>query len=164
MKRIGDVPLTAAERQRRWLEKHKHDVVFLEHHRARKRANARRNRASESARAQRWADANRDRVREISRAYYEHNIEAQRRRNAEKTRRRLAVVNATATERVDYAVIVQAANGICAICDEPVHDGPAHIDHIVPLSKGGTHTYNNLQFTHARCNLVKGAKLLSKTG
>ena len=33
-----------------------------------------------------------------------------------------------------------------------------HIDHIVPLSKGGPHTYENLQILTAHENLVKGAR------
>ena len=34
-----------------------------------------------------------------------------------------------------------------------------HVDHIVPISKGGTHTYENLQILSAVENLRKGAKL-----
>ena len=29
------------------------------------------------------------------------------------------------------------------------------VDHIIPLSKGGTHTWDNVQCAHARCNSVK---------
>jgi 5-methylcytosine-specific restriction endonuclease McrA len=34
-----------------------------------------------------------------------------------------------------------------------------HIDHIVPLSKGGTHTIDNVRPAHAWCNLSKGNKI-----
>jgi 5-methylcytosine-specific restriction endonuclease McrA len=33
------------------------------------------------------------------------------------------------------------------------------IDHIFPKSKGGTDNLNNLQFTHKRCNSIKGDKI-----
>lgn len=34
-----------------------------------------------------------------------------------------------------------------------------HVDHIVPLSKGGTHTLDNLQYLCAKLNTQKGAKM-----
>lgn len=57
----------------------------------------------------------------------------------------------------------------CAICGElcdqndhswTEHFGPTSptIDHIVPLSKGGSHTWNNVQVAHAICNCRKGDK------
>lgn len=32
------------------------------------------------------------------------------------------------------------------------------IDHVVPLSKGGTHTWDNVHLAHKRCNMAKGNK------
>jgi 5-methylcytosine-specific restriction endonuclease McrA len=29
----------------------------------------------------------------------------------------------------------------------------------VPLAKGGTHCYDNVQLAHGRCNISKGAKV-----
>lgn len=37
---------------------------------------------------------------------------------------------------------------------------PHHVDHIIPLSKGGKHHQDNLQIITARENLIKGSKLL----
>jgi 5-methylcytosine-specific restriction endonuclease McrA len=34
-----------------------------------------------------------------------------------------------------------------------------HIDHIVPLSRGGLHCYANVQVAHSRCNLRKRNKI-----
>jgi 5-methylcytosine-specific restriction endonuclease McrA len=36
---------------------------------------------------------------------------------------------------------------------------PMHVDHIYPLSKGGAHTFDNLQILTARDNLAKGNKI-----
>ena len=56
---------------------------------------------------------------------------------------------------------------ICQICKEPV-ERTAHypnplapsLDHIIPVSKGGSSDPSNLQLTHLRCNLKRGNKAL----
>jgi len=56
----------------------------------------------------------------------------------------------------------------CAICKGWLIEGnprdPWHVDHIVPIAAGGKHVSENLQLTHARCNLRKGAKLIDSAG
>ena len=47
-------------------------------------------------------------------------------------------------------------NYTCQICGATVKDGvKLHIDHIVPVSKGGTNDINNLQVLCKQCNLEK---------
>jgi 5-methylcytosine-specific restriction endonuclease McrA len=72
-----------------------------------------------------------------------------------------ARAKATTIEPVDYAVVRGRANGICGICLE-VLAAPIEIDHIIPLARGGTHTYDNLQAAHATCNRRKSARLLGR--
>lgn len=156
--------LTAAERQRQYRARRKGDPLYRARRSAEQSASYRRHKVTCIARSQRWAEANRDRTRATWKAFYARHITAEHLRIAEKSRRREAQKRATALERVHYADIVRDAKGICALCEQPVVNEPAHIDHIVPLAKGGAHTYNNLQFTHARCNLAKGVKLLKKAG
>lgn len=43
----------------------------------------------------------------------------------------------------------------CAYCGS---DGPLHLDHVVPLARGGLHTPSNLAPACQRCNLSKSAK------
>jgi len=43
--------------------------------------------------------------------------------------------------------------------DEPGH---VHMDHVVPVSRGGLHCAENLLPACASCNLSKGAKLLEE--
>lgn len=57
--------------------------------------------------------------------------------------------------------------GLCGVCAEPVllsdkYPNPRSlsIDHIVPLSKGGSHALYNLQITHWICNVNKGDSTL----
>lgn len=49
---------------------------------------------------------------------------------------------------------------LCGICSAWLFEGdPWHVDHIIPVARGGRHREDNLQVTHAKCNLAKGAKL-----
>lgn len=50
---------------------------------------------------------------------------------------------------------------ICGICSVLI-EGKYHIDHIVPLSRGGEHKTSNLQLAHPYCNQSKFTKLTSE--
>lgn len=47
----------------------------------------------------------------------------------------------------------------CYYCSKTLPDGPEHIDHYIPLAKGGTHEPVNLRPSCAPCNLSKSDKL-----
>lgn len=56
-----------------------------------------------------------------------------------------------------------AATDTCALCGQALHpDLPAGhpmsatADHIVPISRGGTHAMNNLRAAHFACNSRRG--------
>lgn len=57
--------------------------------------------------------------------------------------------------------LIDAQGGACGICGGPLPHPPTgdtvHVDHIVPVSRGGTDDLSNLQATHATCSLRKGA-------
>lgn len=63
-------------------------------------------------------------------------------------------------ERVYRSVVFKRDKGICGICHKPVDPSDWHLDHIIPISRGGEHSYANVQVTHPFCNVSKGAKLL----
>lgn len=55
---------------------------------------------------------------------------------------------------------------VCEWCNEPVDrdaervaDRPS-LDHIIPISRGGTNDLPNLHMLHFRCNAEKGAKIV----
>lgn len=46
-------------------------------------------------------------------------------------------------------------NGICSICGKQVSKNKMTISHKTPLSKGGTHAFDNLMLTCRSCSLMK---------
>lgn len=52
--------------------------------------------------------------------------------------------------------LVQKHGGVCAICEKPFKTKKdITIDHIIPLSKGGTDMLENMQLAHYECNRLK---------
>jgi hypothetical protein len=77
--------------------------------------------------------------------------------------RRVRMKNAF-VESVDYLTVFEKNNWICQLCNRPVSKlrdkrlvDSASLDHIIPISKGGEHSYANTQLAHLSCNLIKGA-------
>lgn len=60
-------------------------------------------------------------------------------------------------EYVDKRTLWDDHQGICGLCLQPVKISRMTIDHIVPLSQGGVHSYENTQPAHSLCNHVKGS-------
>lgn len=75
--------------------------------------------------------------------------------------------------RVWIMSLIKRDNNICAICKKECDlydyeitdigtmiagDNYPSIDHIIPISKGGTHQWNNVQLAHRKCNRIKSNK------
>ena len=75
-------------------------------------------------------------------------------------------IRGTSTEFVSRVEIFNRDKWVCQLCSEPIdkdaswpdRDSPV-IDHIVPISRGGSHTRDNLQTAHAHCNVVKSDRM-----
>ena len=53
-------------------------------------------------------------------------------------------------------------NGRCAICGKPIRFCDMTIDHIIPLSRGGTNAPDNLQLSCRECNFMKSALTMAE--
>ena len=78
-------------------------------------------------------------------------------------RRRRRLIGDTKKCKVRLSKVNEAAGGICQICGLPVPAGvdcndewSATIDHVIPVSEHGPHTYANCQLAHRICNSSKG--------
>lgn len=59
----------------------------------------------------------------------------------------------------EWLAILAEANGHCAYCGK---ESKLTLDHIIPLSKGGTHSKNNVVPACYHCNSSKGNKTLEE--
>lgn len=111
----------------------------------------------------RHLELNRKRQREWRRKFRRENPEAARARD----RRYLATKNAKRrgavgkVDPVDYDFIKQRDRMKCHICKKKVAQDDVHIDHVIPLSKGGRHEESNLAVSHKACNMSKFNKVLT---
>lgn len=71
-----------------------------------------------------------------------------------KTARRLRI--SEAPEAFTRAEIILRDKAICHICRKTCEPNDIHIDHDLPLSRGGAHTRANVHVACAECNLRKG--------
>lgn len=73
-------------------------------------------------------------------------------------------------DAISHLEVFELANWICGICKEPIDKAlrfpdkmAATLEHVIPLSKGGTHTWDNVDAAHAICNFRKSNKLPSES-
>ena len=64
--------------------------------------------------------------------------------------------------RSERTQVFEASGFKCAYCSASVTPNTGHVDHVVPIARGGSSERSNLVASCARCNLSKGAKLLSE--
>lgn len=55
--------------------------------------------------------------------------------------------------------VVRRDGQICQKCNKPVADNEVEFDHLIPFSKGGRSTTNNLSLVHKNCNRQKSNSL-----
>jgi 5-methylcytosine-specific restriction endonuclease McrA len=73
-------------------------------------------------------------------------------------KQRAAKYSAEVDSNITAEALYIRHDGICGICQCLVAMSEASIDHIVPFSKGGNHTWDNVQLAHKRCNSQKSRK------
>lgn len=117
-----------------------------------------------------WREKNRERERERARLYRKQNPqcvkETARRYNLahpekaiDRCSKRRARQTLATVESVQRVVVYERDGGKCHLCGKRVNRKHWHLDHIVPLSQGGCHSYQNVAVACPACNQRKYNKM-----
>jgi len=107
--------------------------------------------------------------RKRAKEYYAENREKVCAATSARLARRRATSAALTPEQNDaikriYTTASSAERVRCYLCGGLIPKGKRHVDHIMPLSKGGLHAPANLAIACATCNISKHAKLPEEIG
>lgn len=145
-----------------YAENHEQGLVY-------RRAYYQRNKEMTKARASKYNRKHRKAVREINkirraadpkryRAYTSTFYARHPEKRTEKEHRRRAAKTKAFVEKVDRWAVYFRDDRCCYICHKPIEFDDMHVDHVIPLSRGGAHSFANCRASCATCNLRKGAK------
>lgn len=108
----------------------------------------------------------------IARAYRERNLEKVRERDrnsparfAASHRRRVLIRNAKQkVTKQEWELILDRYGRKCLCCGRSQNEVALHMDHVVPLSRGGSHTADNVQPLCKSCNSKKHTRVIDFRG
>lgn len=110
-----------------------------------------------------WKEAHKEGMRQPQ---TEEEAEAKRERQYAKrlevgyrvSARRRARLKDVTIEPVSRPKIIERDQRTCYLCGRiELADNEIHLDHVIPLSRGGAHSETNIKVTCAPCNISKGA-------
>lgn len=168
-------PTAARDRQRRYRAKHPKTDAQREADRQRSAKyyaeNGEELRAKQRLRNAASYAADPEKSKAATKRWAQNNPEKGAERQA---RRRARKKNAPVCERVDRLVVAERDGWICHLCHGPIDPTLTYrdpetgkcnpwylnMDHVIPLAKGGAHSYDNCRASHSICNKKKAASIL----
>ena len=103
----------------------------------------------ERERAAAWKRRNRERARETHAAWVERN----RAKVCEYSAARRALRKGATVEGVDRMAVYERDGGCCHVCGKKRPSDDWHLDHLLPLTKGGDHSMANVAVACPSCNV-----------
>lgn len=163
--------------EKAWIEKNK------EHHDNRKKQYALENKEKIKARKQAYRERNKEAIKAYTANYQQVNAEKIKvQKNAYKKANPELIVEISQRRRArkleapndghTIKDVLELYGSNCHICNEPIDlEAPRstkkegwkkglHIDHLIPLSRGGTNLLENVRPSHGICNLLKHVDIL----
>lgn len=161
-----------ADASARWYQRHIDEIrvkvreryaanreYYLERNRRYREANPDKIAAANRA----WTLANPGRRTELWRQWREANPDEARAIESAKRARRVARIRGTMVEKVDFKAILAEHGMVCHICGGDIESrADLHMDHVIPLARGGHHVQENILPSHKFCNISKSDKLMSE--
>lgn len=123
--------------------------------RAYARTDYHRNQRQRLSESKRWRAQNPGIVRELARQWRANNPEATLALSRSYKARKRGAKGSHSGADIKALYVLQ--KGKCAHCGASISNG-YHVDHVMPLSKGGSNDRLNLQLLCKKCNLSKGSK------
>ena len=115
--------------------------------------------------AEEYRKKNRGKINEWQNHYSKTPVRKQKKAIYNSKRRAIIMSQETYTDiTTEYLLELKKETIFCEECgcllnDIAIHPQQYNLDHIIPLSKGGTHTKNNVRYICRICNIKKGNKI-----
>ena len=145
-----------------WREKNKSSILES------RRKYRESNKDAINARSLEWRNANRELANQMTKDWQKANLDKQKSYKRKSQRKRRSVYSEDYLE----SDVLSLYGSICYICNKEIDflasrqvgsegwQNALHIDHVMPLSKGGSDTLDNVRPVHGLCNIVKNDKIL----
>lgn len=160
---MGKYPSQSKEKRKEYLEKNKESINLKrrqsyaankEKYKEKNKKNYLNNKEKRTEYNKKYYLENKEKINKKHKEYRENNKEFIYVKNRA---RKLKVLNKINQSDIDN--LIQANNNLCFYCGIIVVRGiNLHLDHKIPLCKGGEHNIDNLVPSCKKCNLMKGTK------
>ena len=126
----------------------------LEKARARDKRYSIEHKAQRLAYLRQWREKNQDRIKELKRSWLRANPEKKRVQSHRRRAHKLVVKNDLTHKQ--WQVILESYGSQCVYCGKAATEQ----EHIIPFSRGGENTQDNVVPACKKCNTAKGSKSL----
>lgn len=119
---------------------------------------------AEIRRARKWQQQHPERDLENERAWRAKNPERTREAINKAWHRRRARLNGVPSDDWTRSDVWARDDGRCWLCGSLLEPSAWHVDHVVPLARGGSNRFENVRAACAVCNLRKGTSIVEVAG